>query len=145
MMMGVYLAARLFRIYGMETKITGWILPGLLLPSGALCAAGFSHYDSPISFVFVASLFCLFKRLRLPSFVSKMVVLMAPGMLSVYLLHWSPLGVHILRTMEASGVGFGIAFLTAGSLFVLAILLDIPRRSLFRIMLKMLGRNKNNI
>lgn len=141
MMMGVYLAARLFRIYGVEDRIRGLRLSVLLLLGGFLCAVGFSHYDSPISFVFVASLFCLFKRLRLPPFVSNLVLLVAPSMLSVYLLHWSPLGVHILRSMESKGGGYGVALLTAVTLFALAILLDIPRRTITQFILKMFARD----
>ena len=131
MMMGVYLAARLFKIFNVENMLKGWHLCFLVSVSGLLCAAGLGHYDSPASFVFVASFFCVFRKIAIPSIVAKIVLAISPSMLCVYLLHWSPLGLHILRKLESSGGGFVTALLTAIILYTLSLALDVPRRVVF--------------
>jgi len=138
MMIGVYLAARLFRLHDIEKWLIGWKLWVPLVVSGALCAAGLSHYDSPVSFVFMACLFVAFKRLdfgRLGVGASWI----APSMFSVYLLHWSPLGVKFLHCAEncmlstfGERFSFMVALATAMMLFIGSVILDIPRRLVWR-------------
>ena len=130
MMVGVYLAARLCRIYRIDERIGIKTLVAIIAISGALCAVGFSHYDSPVSFVFMASMFFVFKRMQF-GVVGRLAVLLSPSMLSVYLIHWSLLGIFILNQMEAGGGEFGRALLTAATLFCMSIILDVPRRLLF--------------
>lgn len=106
MMIGVYLAARLFRIFNIENRLLGLKLWVPLLASGALCAVGLSHYDSPVAFVFMATLFVVFKRKNFAR-VGNVAALLGPSMFSVYLLHWSPLGLQFLSRFEAEHLHLG--------------------------------------
>lgn len=139
MMIGVYVAARLFRQYNVERWLVGWKLWVSLVVGGSLCVVGFSHYDSPVSFVFMACLFVAFKRMEFGRF-GPFASLIAPSMFSVYLLHWSPLGLRFLRWAEDYGIallgGGGelvIALVTAAFLFVISVVLDTPRRLVCRV------------
>lgn len=149
MMIGVYLAARLFKLYDIESKLVGWKLWTLLALGGVLCSAGLSHYDSPISFVFMSCLFVAFKRISF-GWIGKVAALLAPSMFSVYLLHWSPLGLKFLSMAETYGIermgqamGFFIALITAVLLYTASLILDIPRRILWILNIAVSQRMKN--
>lgn len=139
MMIGVYLAARLFRHYDLERLLVGWKLGAVVLFGGLLCAAGLSHYDSPVSFVFMAASFVGLKRLSM-GWIGRVAVVLAPSIFSVYLLHWSPLGLKFLVWAESRGLqildgkwSFVIAVSVAIVLFVGGAVFDLPRRVLWQL------------
>lgn len=141
--LGVYIAARTLRgaLGGGGEK--RWRVEWLILiavVSGAVCWAGFMHYNSPFALFFAGSLFLLVKKVGVESgrwaAVGKFVTLISPSMFSIYLLHNNTAGLTWLQQAEDylirdSGWNYYAAcLLVAICIFVGGVLLDLPRRFL---------------
>ena len=99
-----------------------------------LCA-----YNSIVSVLFAASAFCLFREIRLPVWFAKIVLAISPSMFAVYLIHvhmhwvgvehsYMIFGRQVRQFLLPSLGMFGSIFMAALTVFVVACVLDLPRR-----------------
>lgn len=134
----VYLLARTLRVTGALDRI-GWKIPaaGLALSVGlAVWTHKFSYYNSPVDFVFAASVFYFFyRKVSLPeSRFANAVLLAAPSMFFIYLYHsHDDPGFVLLRRFQCGLVDGGVPvpvawFATAIVIFALGLVLDAIRR-----------------
>ena len=131
-MLGIYTAARMFRILDIETKISFRLGLGLMALSAVVILGGFHHHNSPASFVFVACLFSLMKRMNLSLRVDRLVGLAAPSMFGVFILHSTSAGKLLRREIidvvaPAAGV-WASYFVTAAAVFCGCCAVDVLRR-----------------
>ena len=140
----VYAAARICRLYGIDriakTKWLFMLLPLFWIATGI----GLGDYNSPFAFALAATCFVLFKKIRLPAFLGKGILLIAPSMFSVYLIHTNGNGFKFIKEwgcwMAEAGFGsVGTPVITAFVIFALALILDMPRRLLFAIINRIRG------
>ena len=132
---GIYLAARLCRLFELNRLLKTRTLVMAATLSGVVCWIGFMHYHSPFALVFAGSLFLLFERLpMLDSPSSRIILWPSPSMFSVYLLHSNSMGMTWLRYFETEMIGnrghnyYLVCFFVALVCFAVPILLDLPRR-----------------
>ncbi|MEG2062290.1 MAG: acyltransferase family protein [Kiritimatiellia bacterium] len=138
MMLGVYTVARLCHRFDLGQWLTRrricCIVPVLLLIVGM----GFGEYDSPFAVSLAMVMFILFSRIQLSRRMGQFVLLLAPSMFAVYLLHDNDTGRFLIREIMKWGVeGYGLSPylaypLCAVPIFVGCVLLDIPRRLIVR-------------
>lgn len=130
-LLAAYIFARIYRKYGLENRLkTLWMLL-TLPPLFALSALGVCEYNSIIALCLSAVTFTLFKRLTLPNCLGKAVLFMAPSVFAIYLLHQPNIGIETswVQAITDSGVSIYLAYAASASvMFVLAILVDLPRR-----------------
>lgn len=132
-LLGIYLVARLINVYGLEEIITNMAI-GLVPVS--LLAIGFHYgsYASPFSLILMATIFLWFKnRPSMTGRWNKVWLWMSPSLLSVFLLHASPLGFSLMtegeRCLLEVGVPIDLIYLVvACTTFAIAFILDLPRR-----------------
>ena len=134
-LIGVYVAARCFRLMGIENKLPSKWLLVMLVASIPLAMVGLAHYNSPIAFAMVAALFLLFKR---HVKVGTWVMAIAPSMFSVYMLHCTKAGLVLMTRIEdmlmAKGLNVFVMFAVVSLLvFVICVLLDAIRRIVMRL------------
>lgn len=129
-LIGIYLLARLFRVRELDAKIQ----PKCVFVAIALCllfaVIGLAPYNSPFAFCIAAGAFVLFKR-----FVrcGRWVLVVAPSMFSVYLLHSTKPGIDFIREsakyLVAQGMSRCVTFLiVAMVLFAVCLTIDLMRR-----------------
>lgn len=135
----IYLLARVVKETGAFNQIKSFYFGiGLVVSIGlAMCSYKFSYYNSPIAFLFSASLFYFIQRIsfRDGCFV-KMILWIAPSMFFVYLYHsHQDPGFQMIKAFETMLVNNGLVipfvwFLTAVIIFVLGVGIDVLRRVL---------------
>lgn len=89
-MLGIYVAARLFRFYDVSRVISSRVAIVCFVGMAGVISIGkayLSSYASPFQFALAMFGFCLFHRIRLPGWMAKVVTLTSPSMFGVYLLH----------------------------------------------------------
>jgi len=104
-MIGIYTAARMFRLLELENKFQLKQILMTLLFSACFVLAGFHHHNSPFSLCCVACIFMLVKRIPLNQRVSKFVVLIAPSMFAVFLIHSTYMGHMIFSKVQDGLIG----------------------------------------
>ena len=117
-------------MHELDAKIsTKYVLVAIAL-SLPFAVIGLAPYNSPFAFCIAAGAFVLFKR-----FVrcGRWVLVVAPSMFSVYLLHVTKPGIDFIRDcgnyLIARGVPNAIMFLTvAAVLFIACLTIDLVRR-----------------
>ena len=116
------------------SKLKTWQCWVVLLLSLLLAGVGLGDYNSPFAFTLACMWFVLYKRMRMPRWLSSLCVILGPSMFSVYLLHTNGLGGQFIANSEEwwqSTLECSISLsvlLTAGAVFIFACLLDLPRR-----------------
>jgi len=134
----IYLLARLLRVSGILDKMS-WRIPAICLIASvalAIWTYKFSYYNSPVDFIFSASVFYFFyRKIVLPeTSFAKVILWMAPSMFFIYLYHsHGDPGFVLLRRFQCGlvdgGVPIPLAWLaTAVSIFVTGLALDAARR-----------------
>ena len=132
----VYCSARLFRNEDVETRFNRklWLIA---VPSVAMCALGFSHYNSPFALMAVCCGFVLFKNVMLPKLLSRVVLAISPSVFAVYILHQTAygypfvdLGMRIAR--KVSSCPATVTFIAAVVVFCICVGVDMIRRSLLK-------------
>ena len=93
------------------------------------------HYHSPFALTLAGSFFFLIKKIKISekNIFSKIAILLAPSMFSVYLLHNNAMGMAWLQYFEDRYIPRGegyymICFIVAGTFFCVGVLLDSIRR-----------------
>jgi len=142
-MLGIYVAARLFKICEIEKRFSlRSLLMWLFLTLGIYCLLGqrCSPYMCPVAFVLVAILFCLFKRIRLYGKIGKVILWISPSMFGIYILNatlYLPgMSSNVYGLLNAvrdplltAGIKWHLACLiAASSAFFLSLLVDVVRR-----------------
>lgn len=135
-LIGVYVVARLYKIMDLDSvinvKMVLMILP-ILTVATAFYRGILGSYNSPQIILFTVLIFWLFKHIKLSRLFAKVIVLVTPSLLSVYLLHYGPFGrlmyekFAYLKPVNGCMTVVGSA-LFAFSIFILSIIADIPRR-----------------
>ncbi len=148
-LIGIYVAARVYRLLELENKLSRWGWIALWIVSGGVCACNFGKYNSPFALAFAASSFTLMKQwgesrgYRCWNWLGTVCVFLGPSMLSVYLLHVGGrtpfMGLGDLETNAAFAAlrehGFGVygaVWGVIGLAFVSCIGIDLVRRGLAR-------------
>lgn len=135
----IYLLARVIRVTEFFNRMNNFEAGIGVMVSVALAMHSykFSYYNSPIAFLFAASLFYFFQRISLQNvFLTKMVLWIAPSMFFVYLYHsHQDPGFQMIKAFETQLVNSGLNipfvwFLTAVIIFVLGVGIDVLRRVL---------------
>lgn len=130
-MLGIYLAARIVRVYDLEARLKHvaiWVIPVSILA----VALHYGSYASPFALTLAAFTFLWIKDCR-AGWSEKLWFWMSPSLLSVFLLHASPYGFSLMTRGELWLMHHGVQtdasyFLVACATFVVAFILDIPRR-----------------
>lgn len=134
MMAAVYLAARLMRLREYDRYLQGWKFWSIVLVSLVMCAAGFSHNDSPFALIVAVGLFQFIRKLRLPEWFGRIVLWIAPSMFAVYILHQTYRGFGFvgygMHVSERIGVPstYLQTFIAAVVVFVSCVAIDGMRR-----------------
>lgn len=126
---GVYVAARLFRKYQIEQWFDSRRSAVLF---GCLCVVagiGWYEYCSPIALGLAMIAFVWGRRIR----IGAIGQWLAPSMFSVYLLHSNKHGFALMNKFEWFVISKGMPvlasyFLVAITVFLLCVIIDIPRR-----------------
>jgi len=139
---GIYLAARWFAVSGWLDKLPWKWLAIIGLIGSAFSWIGFYHYHSPFALMVAVAGFGLFYRLRLPKWLGSVCVFLSPSLFSVYLLHTTGVGLELMKRMASwySEVGC-VAVAYALLVFSVCIMLDMPRRSVVEMYMRLRGRN----
>ena len=136
-LVGVYVVARLCRIYEVDRRLSMWMcVVGALLFSAV---AGLHYgllggYNSIAAIAMTTCLFCMFKKIPMEvSFVSRACSVVVPSLFAIYLIHQSPIGRMLVSDVGGirhklllPDVIAGVAFATL--VFVCSFVADIPRR-----------------
>jgi len=127
---GVYVAARYFKLTGMENRFSSKLLLAVLMGCVPFAMIGLAPYNSPIALIMGAALFLLFKRhVKVGGWVN----VVAPSMFSVYMLHSTLAGLTLICKAEdclmARNWNVYAMFLVVSLLvFVSGVLVDAVRR-----------------
>lgn len=133
-LVAIYAAMRWVRETEVLSKLKTWQCGVILLLSLLLTGLGLGDYNSPFAFALACMWFVLYKRIRMPRWLSSLCVALGPSMFSVYLLHTNGLGGQFIANGEVwwqNTLGCPISLsvlLTASVVFCSACLLDLPRR-----------------
>lgn len=138
-----YLAGRNLAVWEKLNGKVPWKLSvGCLVASLVLLSVSRTYlcgYNSLVSVALAASAFCLFRDIRIPDRLAKVILAIAPSMFAVYLIHthmywvgmehsYMVFGRLILKALSphlGSVLAVGV---TALAVFGCALLLDLPRR-----------------
>lgn len=166
-LVGIYIAARSYRLSELENKLPRWGWAVLWIVTGCICACNLGKYNSPFALAFAASSFTLMKQWgeskgysKYWSWIGSVCVFLGPSMLSVYLLHvggYIPfMGFGALKTTTAFATlreqgfcGYGAIWCVIGIVFVACIGIDLVRRGLLlglgKISFSRTPKSKSNI
>jgi len=143
----IYLIGRLYRQYDLDRRLkTAWVVPCTVL-CGVIAACvipptngwfgALARYNSPFLLVLAIGIFWQLRRMpKMTSAVlARVLSVLTPSVLSVYLLHCNDYGRELLRWLERGLADYGVGgypmfFVLALFAFVGGFLLDIPRRLL---------------
>ena len=136
MMMGVYVAARIMRSMFPVDRISGSFLFLIAVFSLPFVLLGLHSYASPFSLALAIVVFAVFKKSVVLGKTGQVLRWMVPSLFSVYLFHAPPeICIPMMKCLIARfsncGMPVGVsAIMVALLVFVLGILLDMPRRLL---------------
>lgn len=137
-MLGVYVAARLARMFELDKTVPTrflWVLIGVL---SVLAFLNLNKYNSPVAVLMGAACFLLMKRLtmgegNISRIFEDIVLSVSPCMISVYLIHSCRSDFVIVKRLLAIWEGSLIgAILTVLIVFSGSVIIDLVRRLLMR-------------
>lgn len=138
-LVGIYLAGRLVRVVGFDTRNMSvkkaFLVVILLFGVSSFGLGWFGWYNSPAALVLASLLLIMFSRLNLPKSLAFFVELVAPSCFSIYLMTTNDVGRLVVERVllefhDWLYVGFAVSALV---LFMGGLLLDTPRRIVARI------------
>lgn len=145
-LLGVYVVARIFRLTGMDMRfrIEGAAL--LFIACELLAIFKIGGFNSVIAIGITIGSFVMIRRFPIPRWMSSFVLLVSPGMFSVFLLHAQPwcykLMINSVDIVSAYGVPKIFSFIIVASItFCAGIIVDLPRRVIVWLFMAG-GRNK---
>lgn len=133
-LIGIYLVARMMKIYNVVSRLSiGWII-GIGVVSVGATWVGFGHYNSVFALGVALSGFALFSRLTVPPLLGRIVFWCVPSLFPIYLLHANSLGFPLLVKVNAWFIdGCHVPlymgyFLTSLTVFGACLIVDLFRR-----------------
>lgn len=136
-LLGIYVVVRLLRVSGVLAKLSLGGEVAIAVIGFVFVLAGVSQYNSPFALMLALGVFLLVIRAK--PIGGKIVNVVSPSMFAVYLYHTGPF-FGVIRTFEQYLVEicglpvFVTYFVMASSIFCGAIILDLPRRLVARIL-----------
>lgn len=129
-LIGIYMAARWFRVSGLECKMSSKAFAGIFVLGLPFASIGVANYNSPFAFVMAMSLFVLFKRHMKCGTWSLAV---APSLFSIYMLHSTFAGQRLFIMAEDWLMSnripvYSMYLLVAAAVFASCFILDTCRR-----------------
>jgi len=146
--MGIYLVARYCSVNRLDERCGRWAcfaLPVLAIPVWLGCY----HMSSPFALAYVFVTFSLFKRIRIPMWLSKICNVMSPSLFSIYLIHANDVWFSWIRQAEnlwivQRGMNYYVvSFVVASAIFVSCFALDIPRRGVLLLFERLARRRQS--
>ena len=141
-LLGAYVAARIYRLYGLERMRSRWIV--VIIPILVCFAAlGMNEYNNIVALLLSAMFFTAFDKIRLPPWMSRVVLILSPSVFAIYLLHQPMIGFETGVVKRLADLGSGIYaayFAAAPTVFFLALAVDLPRRVAAWLLRPILGR-----
>jgi len=131
-LLGVYVFARLFKIFSLADRISWLMITVCVVVSCVFALAGEWHHNSLPMLALGTCWFCIAKRAHLSKgHFSGMIAFLAPSMFTVYLLHVSNL--TLLKVFNekivSSGYGVWVAWFASTSImFIACVSIDLVRR-----------------
>ena len=129
-LLGAYVAARIYRLYGLERMSCRWMM--VIVPILVFFAAfGMNEYNNIVSLFLSAMLFTAFDKIRLPVWMSRVVLNLSPSVFAIYLLHQPMIDFEtgVVKWLADRGSGIYAAYFAAAlTVFFLALAVDVPRR-----------------
>ena len=138
MMIGVYLFARLIRLWNVKNMVTKRFLILVLVLGYPIEFLGLGSYTSIVASFMAFAWFVLIKDSVYCERLGKYVAWMVPSLFSIYLLHAHnavgfPLITRYNYWLVEHGLPLGVMyFVSSASVFIVGIILDLPRRFLLR-------------
>ena len=129
-LLGAYVAARIYRLYGLERMRGTWVIV-IISILVVLAALGMNEYNNIVALFLSAMFFTAFDKIRLPSWLSRFVLLLSPSVFAIYLLHQPMIGFEtgVVKRLANFGSGIYAAYFAAAlTVFFLALAVDLPRR-----------------
>ena len=143
---GIYVVARLINRCNVIDRIGVSGVIGCLCVGSMGVGVGFMNHNSPFSLLFVFSIFALIKYIEIPDFLSRVIMLLAPSIFPVYLIHThQKIGFVLIRRFEdclfeVLGLPFPVIWLlVACTVFIASSILDMPRRCIVLLLSRPLG------
>lgn len=139
-LLGIYVVVRLLRVSGVLAKLNLCGELSLVAIGLAFVLVGVSQYNSPFALMLALGVFLLVNRVK-PMGGGKIVNVISPSMFAVYLYHTGPF-FGVIRTFEQYLVEtYGLPilvtyFVMASVIFCGAIILDVPRRLVARMLMR---------
>ena len=129
-LLGAYVAARIYRLFGLERIRSRWIV--VIIPILVCFAAlGMNEYNNIVALLLSAMFFTAFGKIRLPPWMSRVVVVLSPSVFAIYLIHQPIMAfeTRVVKWLADMGSGVYIAYFAAAlTVFFLALVVDLPRR-----------------
>lgn len=130
-----YVVARYLRVKAVQfrTKMLGLVAAGAFLAVATGVWAG--CYSSPFAIALAGSTFLCIERIQINVPGRRWIMLLAPSCFPVILIHSNQFGLRFMRVLESAlpeMLGARVV-LVAMSVFMISVLLDIPRRIVFRL------------
>ena len=137
MMVGVYIGARLLRLNDDIVQEFRKRYQKTTILLGVIClmcmSFGLNDYNSPFSFLFATIAFYYVRQLDVPKAIEKFLVWLTPSMFSIYLIHahgeaWGYLRQIEEQILNSGKFHIGMFLVTACIIFVISLIMDMPRR-----------------
>lgn len=137
-----YLVGRNLSVWErLRGRIPCRIILSVLIASFVLLSVSRAYlcgYNSLLSVLLAGALFCLIRDFTLPDVISKWILKLAPSMFAVYTIHthmyfpgmdhaYMVFGRECLQKASSVSMGWGV-LLSAVFVFIVALVLDVPRR-----------------
>ena len=133
-LIGIYLVARMVKIYNVDSRLPVWSIMVIGGVSVGGAWIGFGHYNSAFALGIALSGFALFSRLRIPSSRARIVIWCVPSLFPIYLLHANSFGFPLLVKVnewyiDGCHIPLYIGhFLTSLTVFCVCLIVDQIRR-----------------
>ena len=138
-LIGIYMFVRIYRVLDLSRFFARKSALMLVLPCIVLMLLKFSSFSWVVSFVVSAIMFELFNRMKIPRWLGRIALFVAPSTFAIYLLHMTSGALGMMKRLEAYlydqiGVPVWLSYLfTAAATYVACLLIDVLRRLALRL------------
>lgn len=132
-LLGIYVVARIYRLYNFEQIFTQKIAWGLFVGCLLVTMLKIAKFNSIFSLGITIGSFTLIRNLKLSNCLEKIVIMAGPSMFSIFLIHCNSWCLESMHGYVDYVVSYGIPkplafFVVSIIIFTAGLLLDIPRR-----------------
>lgn len=131
-LLGIYVLGRMYRKLRLDERMNILFVAVASIVLAILCSIGLNEYNSPSAALLAGACFYMISKVKLNKFVAKMVLVIAPSVFAIYLLHQP--GTFFSQRMfviDCVNRGWNIYMIYAvcGVIaFCGSLIIDIPRR-----------------